>query len=112
MSLEHITEDVSYARPQVSSGRAIHLNASEELTMQTVVRRRTDIKTGIKDGQGDVSLYFYGKTINMPGNVQPAIHFILEAGEFAPEALPGEIDDSGKLTLTRRLLKEGLLTTQ
>lgn len=54
-------------------------------------------------------LCHFGRRITFPVHVEPAIRFALGQKRFVIRDMPGDLDDSGKLTLARRLIREGLL---
>jgi hypothetical protein len=48
-------------------------------------------------------------TFDFP-HVQQAVRFALTRSKFAVRDLPENLDDGGKLTLVRRLVREGLVS--
>ncbi|MET7968915.1 cupin domain-containing protein [Micromonospora sp. NPDC005305] len=61
-------------------------------------------------GDGKVALRLVDRTITLPGTCEPALRALL-AGEVTRVGdLPGLDDDADRLVLTRRLLKEAVLT--
>jgi lysine-specific demethylase/histidyl-hydroxylase NO66 len=56
-----------------------------------------------------VSVRHFGRKITFPIYVAEAVRFALSQERFAIRDLPGDLDDSGKLTLARRLVREALL---
>jgi lysine-specific demethylase/histidyl-hydroxylase NO66 len=61
--------------------------------------------------EGDEALVVLGmRVLRMPAFVLPALRFVAEhEGPFAPEDLPGPLDEGSRLVLLRRLLREGAL---
>lgn len=56
---------------------------------------------------------FHGKRIRLPAHAGPALRFMHTAeAPFTAADLPGPLDTDGALTLARRLLREGLITTR
>jgi ribosomal protein L16 Arg81 hydroxylase len=51
----------------------------------------------------------HGRTIKFPLHAGEAVRFALGRGNFTVGDLPGDLDDAGKLTLIRRLIREGLV---
>jgi len=45
----------------------------------------------------------------MPGHVEACLRYALTTQRFCARDLPGEMDDAGKLVLTKRLLRAGIL---
>jgi hypothetical protein len=44
-----------------------------------------------------------------PVHLGPALEFISKASRFSSGALPGDLSDNSKLTLAKRLIRDGLL---
>jgi hypothetical protein len=62
-------------------------------------------------GEGDkVELSLNGKTLRMPHFVTADLEFISQADEFKAHDLPGDLNESGRLVLLKRLVREGILT--
>ena len=59
---------------------------------------------------GDLCLRFHGKTVRMPGSVESAVRHMASEPTFSPSILPDDLSVEGRLTLVRRLVKEGFLT--
>ena len=56
------------------------------------------------------TLRFEGKTIELPVQAEDALAALVEAeGPLTARALPGPLDDAGRLVLVRRLVREGFL---
>jgi len=73
------------------------------------VRRRVGLLTEVvKDGETCV-LRFCGRELRLPVAVWPALRFATTADEFFVQDLPDCLDGEGKLTLVKRLVKEGIL---
>jgi hypothetical protein len=60
--------------------------------------------------EGDKLVILFGTTqITLPSFTRDAVRFALSGETFAVSDLPGVLDEAGKLVLTRRLIKEGML---
>jgi hypothetical protein len=57
-----------------------------------------------------VSVHFAGNIIVGSPELEPALAFIASHERFAPRDLPDSLDPETKLALTRRFVREGLLT--
>jgi len=55
------------------------------------------------------SIDCFGRKIRFPRHVSEAIGFALSQPRFVVREIPGDLDDAGKLTLVRRLVREGLV---
>ena len=96
-------------RPQ-AIGPLAQLNAADALTTDTPLRRRDALRIRLvsdDDGEG-VRLEFLDRTIDLPAGTADAASLIVDRDVFSPADLPG-LDAADQLTLTRRLLREGIL---
>ncbi|KAB1156403.1 cupin domain-containing protein [Micromonospora sp. DT46] len=60
--------------------------------------------------RGDqVALVLFDRTITLPASCAPAVHALLGAGSVRVGDLPGLDDDTDRITLARRLLREAVL---
>ncbi|SCL28448.1 Cupin superfamily protein [Micromonospora rhizosphaerae] len=61
-------------------------------------------------GDGRLALRLFDRTITLPAQCEPALRTLLTGGVTRVGDLPGFDDDADRLVLTRRLLKEAVLT--
>ncbi|MGW9197093.1 cupin domain-containing protein [Micromonospora chersina] len=61
-------------------------------------------------GDGKVALRLFDRTVTLPGTCEPAVRALLASEVTRIGDLPGLDDDADRLVLTRRLLKEAVLT--
>ena len=73
------------------------------------VRRRVGLLTEIATDGETCVLRFCGRELRLPVGVRPALQFATTADEFRVLDLPDCLDAEGKLTLVKRLVKEGVL---
>jgi hypothetical protein len=66
-------------------------------------------KTELRTNGESVTIDCYGHKIWFPSHACDAVRFALSKHEFAIRDLPGDLDAEGKLTLVRRLIREGLI---
>jgi hypothetical protein len=59
----------------------------------------------------EVRIHSHANEISMPRHAAEALTFALETPRFQIGELPSSLDDAGKLTLIRRLIREGLVVT-
>lgn len=81
----------------------------DSLTMETAVGARQAVVARVKTEGASESIETYGRTITYPFYAAEAVRFALEHPKFAIRDLPGALDEAGKLTLIRRLIREGLV---
>lgn len=78
------------------------------LTLTTVLRKMHGTVCHITREENEVNIEYPQNTVRGPVTIAPALHFIANAERFLVCDVPG-LTDEGKLTLVRRLVKEGLL---
>jgi hypothetical protein len=95
------------SRRPVLGGQLEQLRALESLTLDTPLERRPTV---IADLDG-TRLRYEGKQLAFPEHVRADLEFLVGAeGTFTPRELPGTLDESGRLVLVRRLVREGFLS--
>jgi lysine-specific demethylase/histidyl-hydroxylase NO66 len=86
------------------------LRALDTLDLETEIERRPTVIADLHSTERGVTISFEGKRIRFPAHARAEAEFAVQAGEpFRPADLPGQLDDAGKLTLVRRLIREGFL---
>lgn len=122
--LQHLSEHVSPEKildrfvdeflascPPLLRGQMTQLAALEHIGLDTVLEARPHLIARLRVDPHAVSLRHFGRKLTFPPHAAPALRFVLSQKRFPIRGLPGELDDSGKLTLARRLIREGLLVT-
>ncbi len=79
------------------------------LTLDSLVGRRADLAVELENGADGCVLRFSQRELRLPTRVFAAVEFVTTRDVFTVQNLPDCIDAEGKMTLVRRLLKEGLL---
>lgn len=94
------------SRRPILDGQLSELRALDELGPKTVLERRDTV---IADLHG-TRLVFEGRELQFPERLGPALEFVVTTeGPFSAADLPGSLDESGRLVLLRRLVREGVL---
>ena len=97
--------------PMIVRGRLQDLEALKNLSLKTFVSVRNHVDWSIEPRGKEICLLFHGKEVSMPHRVEEALHFIRDAvGPFSAAQLPDSLNESGRMTLVKRLVREGLLT--
>ena len=98
-----------HRRRPLLDGQLSQLRALERLDAETPVERRPGMLS-VAPLDGAVELAFAGKRIRLPARVRAEAEFLAHVeGPFTARALPGRLDDAGRLVLIRRLVRDGLL---
>jgi Cupin superfamily protein len=93
-------------RRPILDGQLAELRALDELDAETELVRRDTV---IADLAG-ATLAFEGRELRFPERLTEELGFLVSAdAPFRAGDLPGSLDDSGRLVLLRRLVREGFL---
>jgi len=84
------------------------LAAAEALASDTPLRRRGALRLRLVPGDERLKLVLLDRTIELPAGTSDAVKLIVDGRAFTPAELPG-LEPEEQLTLTRRLLREGVL---
>ncbi|PZS40716.1 MAG: cupin [Pseudonocardiales bacterium] len=92
-----------------------HLTDLEQLSqirVHTPVRRRPDLRCHVTVAEDVVGLDFHNKTVQFPAHVADEVRFVAASNGagFTGAAIPGELDEPGRVVLVQTLLREGFLT--
>ncbi|MEP6909202.1 MAG: cupin domain-containing protein [Actinomycetota bacterium] len=86
------------------------VRALEALDLETPLERRETVIFDLSVDAAEVKLSFEGRDLRFPARVGSELEFVASAEEpFRLADLPGRLDDSGRLVLGRRLVREGFL---
>jgi hypothetical protein len=81
----------------------------DQQSVQSIVGVRPSIAFRTERDSSSVSVYAFARKLSFPEHVENALRFALNESRFSIGNLPGNLDDSGKLVLARRLVREGLM---
>jgi hypothetical protein len=82
----------------------------ERINIETVLERSKEMVCRVVQDEASVTIQFPGARMRAPTHLGSALEFISKATRFPVSALPGGLSDNSKLTLARRLIRDGLLT--
>jgi ribosomal protein L16 Arg81 hydroxylase len=97
------------ACPPLLTGQMEQIALLDQLSMQSIVGARPSIVFRTQRDSSSISVYAFARKISFPMHVENALRFALNESRFSIGDLPGNLDDSGKLVLVRRLVREGLI---
>ena len=82
---------------------------ADALTFISRVRRRRELLVEFECRASDCALCFCGQELKFPSWMLPAVEFVAATDTFTVNDLPECLDNESKLTLVKRLIREGLL---
>ena len=91
------------------TGQLQQLLAAGDVYDRTVVRRRPHTAAHLAVEGGALHVSLGDRTLRMPAALEPAMRFVVDHREFTVGDLSGHLDEAGRATLVRRLVREGLL---
>ncbi len=109
VALDSFIDTFISACPPVLEGQMAQLAALDRLTIDSVVGVRQGVVSRLETRGESIIVDCYGRTISFPPQTREAVRFALSHTRFVLSDLPGNLDDAGKLTLVRRLIREGLV---
>lgn len=107
--LGRFADDFLSSCPPLLRGQMAQLAGADRIAIDTMVGARPHVIARVEADSDSVSVHHFGRKTTLPHHVAPALQFALTHDRFAVRDLPGDLDDAGKLTLVRRLIREGLL---
>lgn len=109
-AFERFVDRFIAATPPILEGQLAQILRVREIGPDSLLRPRRDVFVRVNKTAAGVEIDTYGRRITFPEHAADAIAFALSAKEcFPAKVLPGDLDNKGKLTLVRRLVREGLL---
>jgi len=110
--LERLSEDFVTSRRPPLYGCLQELEGAPQLSIESTVGCRPDLVFLVREEDERLVVLFGSTEIIFPSSAREAVIFALSGTPFVVGDLPGELDDAGKVVLTRRLLREGLLVRE
>src|SRR5690606_8029901 len=108
-ALDHFAGDLVSTRHALADGQLRELMRLPTLSIDSALCRRPGLLYRLRVESDGLRLAFYGNELSLPLRAEAPLRHALEHDRFVVGALPGPLDDEGKLTLARRLLREGLV---
>lgn len=95
--------------PPLLEGQMAQMAGLDALTVDSLAGARPGVVYYLQANDDSVVVHLCGRKITFPPFAADALRYALRHPEFSVHDLPGRLDDAGKLTLVRRLIREGLL---
>jgi hypothetical protein len=108
-AIEKLVDRFRDSRAPLLDGQLDQTVSLAALILHDVVAVRPHAIFEVTNKDDSVHIDFAGADISIPGFATTAVHRILSGEPVRIADLPSELDDEGKLTLVRRLIKEGLV---
>lgn len=107
--LDRFVDEFVSACPPLLRGQMSELATLDSLTIRSMVGARPGAIFHLRTNGTSTAVACYGRTIAFPSHTAEAVRFALNRPQFVVSELPCDLDDEGKLTLVRRLIREGLV---
>ena len=108
---EHMREKFIGTRLIHRPGYVRELGRLDAISLATRVGVRPDLAWFVDGDDDAVRLHCGASTLTLPGFVRGALEVAMASADFVVGDLPGPLDDAGKATLVRRMIREGFLRT-
>lgn len=108
-ALDHFVDQFLAACPPPLRGQMAQIDGLDRLTPSHLAGARPGVMARLTVGAEAAAVECGGRRITFPPQAGAALRFALEQDRFAIRDLPGHLDEAGKLTLVRRLIREGLV---
>lgn len=107
--LERFVDEFLAASPPLLRGQMAQLASLDQVGPDTPLEPRPHLAARVHTDAHSISVRHFGRKLTLPLHAAPAVRFALAQQRFTARDLPGDLDEPGKLTLVRRLIREGLL---
>ncbi len=104
-----LSEELATGQTSSFTNLLSQISSVDDLELSSSMRCRPDIVFDYREDGEHGYVTFCGTRVQLPSFLAPAVQFMQTATSFTIRELPDCVDDEGKLTLAKRLLKEGLL---
>lgn len=108
-ALDHFAEDLISSRHPLLRGQMSQLRRLETLDVDARASARPNVLYQLSADGDEVTLSAYGGQITLPAHAAEPLEYALTHEDYRIGALPGPLDDAGKLVLVKRLVREGLV---
>jgi ribosomal protein L16 Arg81 hydroxylase len=109
--LSNAAREAPLGRQPALTGQLLDFVRVRNLNEHKKLRRRERVESRLIKADGQLELFFHGKSLLFPAHVEAELKYICKSEvTFEPGSLPGELDQASRITLTRRLVNEGFLT--
>jgi hypothetical protein len=107
--LERFREGFVSSRRPAFEGCLEELDSPAPVTLETRVAARPHLIYLLHEEGETLTILFGATQISLPVFTRPSVEAALSGKPLRVSDLPGQLDDPGKIVLTQRLIREGLL---
>jgi ribosomal protein L16 Arg81 hydroxylase len=97
------------SRTPTLTGQLQQLLAAGDVYDRSRIRRRPHAVCDVTRHTDTLQVVLADRTLTMPASVEPALAYVLDHEQFTVGELSEHLDAEGRVTLVRRLVREGLL---
>lgn len=108
-ALRAAAQQVVRRRAPDLSGQLQQLLRVDDVDDRSVVRRRPHVSCELSSHDGMLQVALGDRVLRMPAFAEPAVRAVLARERLAVSDLGEHLDEPGRVTLVRRLVREGLL---
>jgi ribosomal protein L16 Arg81 hydroxylase len=108
--LDSLADRFVSTRAPLADEHLLAAERSDSVGGDSRLKRREGIIHRLSVTKEHATLLFNGKRVAFPSYVEPALRYVISEREFKVHEIAGTLDTPGKITLVRRLIKEGFLT--
>ena len=91
-------------------GQLAQLLALDDVSDSSRLCKRPGARAALRHDGGHVVVVLADRELRLPADAEPALRVVLDRDTFVVGDLAPYLDDSSRLVLTRRLVREGLVT--
>lgn len=110
-ALDRFVDEFVSSCPPMLEGQMAQVAGVNGLKVDSLVGARPGVVYSLQSSDDSAVIHLCGRKITFPSFAADAVRYALGHPEFSVPDLPGGLDNSGKLTLIRRLVREGLVMT-
>ena len=108
MAVERLARRFWSSRAPSLGGHLVQLASVDSITHESVLAVRPDCSYYLYAEGNELHVLLGDRELTMPAEIQPVIQEMLHRGSFRVGDLSEILDENSRLTLCRRLVKEGL----
>ena len=109
VALDSFVDEFVSTRPPLLKGQMAQINELDNISAETLLGVRPGLIYRLRENNDAIRIACYGKEITLPAHVSEPVRFALSNSCFTVRDIDSNLDDTSKLVLIRRLIREGLI---